>query len=93
MYKSYEVTLAGSADRIMTMAETEQANRIAWENRALSEASDVVRRGQWLGAAAAFVCIAGSIWLAMNGQTVIAGILAGVSAVGLAGQFLLQRSQ
>ena len=90
MFEHYEKTLPGSADRILKMAEKEQDNRAAWKAEALRSARGDVRRLQWLGAILAFVSIAGSVVLGIMGAQIVAGILAGITAIGLAGRYLIR---
>ena len=89
MYREYENTLAGSAERILAMAEKEQNHRIAWETEAQSASGQETKRGQWLGFAIAAGCIGAATFLAVSGHEVVAGIMAlGAGAVGLVGRFL-----
>lgn len=90
MFEHYEKTLPGSADRILKMAEKEQDNRAAWKTEALRSARGDVRRLQWLGAILAFVSIAGSVVLGIMGAQIVAGILAGITVIGLAGRYLIR---
>ena len=93
MYEGYERAFPGSANRILTLAEEEQRGRDAWETRALTAEVEERKRGQWIGAALAVFCIAGAIYLAANGEQLVAAILAGVSAVGIVGRFLPARRE
>ena len=90
MYESYEKTLPGSANRIMTLAEDEQRHRAEWEDNVLDAVKGDTERGQHIGAALAIVCVGGAIYLASNGEQIVAAIPAGVSARGLAGRFLFR---
>lgn len=53
MYREYESVLAGSAERILAMAEKEQDHRITWETTEQSASKQEAKRGQWLGFAIA----------------------------------------
>ena len=88
MFGEYEHVLPGSAERILRMAEKEQDHRIEWETKALSGEMRQERYGQQLGFWIAISCISGAVYLAMNGQAIIAGILAGTTALGLVGRFI-----
>ncbi len=88
LFGGYERALPGSAERILRMAEKEQAHRIDWETKALAGDIRQDQYGQWFGLVIAVLCIGGAVYLAMNGQTTVAGILAGTSALGLAGRFI-----
>ena len=88
MYGAYEDVLPGSADRILSMAESEQRHRIEWETDALHASMRDTKSGQRFGFAALTVCIGAAVFLAMHGHDTVAGIMAGVSVVGLVGRFL-----
>ena len=89
MYREYENVHAGSAERILAMAEKEQNHRIAWENEALNASGQETKRGQWLGFTIAAGCIGAATFLAVSGHEVVAAIMAlGAGAVGLVGHFL-----
>lgn len=88
MYREYENVLAGSAERILAMAEKEQDHRITWEATEQNTARQETKRGQWLGFAIAVACIGAAILFAAGGHEVVAGIALGASAVGLVGHFL-----
>ena len=88
MYSGYEKTLPGSAERILAMAEKEQAHRFSWEDRALNANALETKRGQWFGFAMGIVCIFAAVVLAMSGREIVAGILAGIGAIGLVARFL-----
>lgn len=91
MYAGYNEVLPGSAERILSMAEKEQEHRINWEDRALETTARETALGQWLGFATGLACIASSIYLAMNDNQWVAGILAGVSVLGLVKKFIRGR--
>ena len=88
MFGEYDRVLPGSAERILRMAEREQAHRMNWETTALGGDIRQEQYGQWFGLLIAVLCIGSAVYLAMNGQTTVAGILAGTSALGLAGRFI-----
>ena len=92
MYSEYERVLSGSADRILTMAEREQAHRVSMEGTALQASARDSRLGQYFGFALALLCIGGGIYLAIQGQTTAAVALIVTSASGLAGRFLTNRT-
>ena len=74
----------------MALAEDEQRHRAEWEDSVLDAVKGDTKRGQYIGAALAIVCVSGAIYLASNGEQIVAAILAGVSALGLAGRFLFR---
>ena len=92
MYREYDRVLPGSADRILAMAEREQAHRVSIEGTALKASANDSKLGQYFGFSLALVCIVGGIYLAIQGQTVAAVALIVASAIGLAGRFLTNRA-
>lgn len=92
MYGEYDRVLPGSADRILAMAEREQAHRASIEGTALQASAKDSKLGQYFGFALALVCIGGGIYLATQGQTIASVALIVASASGLAGRFLVNRA-
>ena len=92
MYGEYDRVHPGSAERILTMAEREQAHRVAMEGIALQASAKDSRLGQYFGFFLALLCIAGGVYLATQGQTIAAIALIVASASGLAGRFLINRA-
>lgn len=88
MYREYELVVPGSGERILKMAEDQQAHRIQWEKTAISEESRATTRGQWFGFIVALACIGSAVYLAMSGEPWVAGILGGVGGIGLVGHFV-----
>lgn len=88
MFGEYDRVLSGSAERILRMAEKEQDHRTKWETKALAGEIRQEQYGQWFGLLIAVLCIVGVVYLATNGQTIVASILAGTSALGLARHFI-----
>ena len=92
MYGEYDRVHPGSAERILTMAEREQAHRVAMEGIALQASAKDSKLGQYFGFFLALLCIAGGVYLATQGQTIAAIALIVASASGLAGRFLINRA-
>ena len=84
MYSEYEAVLPGSADRILAMAEKEQAIRHEWEGRA----QRLSARGQWLGFIIALACVGGAVLLGLTGHEWIAAVFAGFASINLVSRFL-----
>ena len=86
-FGEYNAILPGSADRILSMAEKEQANRHQWERRHLI--GDVVTNivQLFLGFLLSLALIGGAVYCAANSPWV-AGLLVGASAFGLVGAFI-----
>ena len=92
MYEQCEAVLGGSAERILSMAEREQQQRIDWEGKALESACDETTRGQWLGFLVVIICLGSTVYLAAHGHEWVAAVIAGSCAAGLVGRFLQGRS-
>ena len=92
MYGEYDRVLPGSAERILAMAEREQAHRVSIEGTALQASAKDSRLGQYFGFCLALVCLGGGIYLATQDQTMPAIALIVVSALGLAARFLINRA-
>jgi uncharacterized membrane protein len=91
--QAYEDTCAGSADRIIEMAETSQRRREDRRDRAQEFEFQDRRLGMILGFAALITMIGSGVLLIIQGQTVIGGSLLGVTAVsGIVGTFVHGRS-
>lgn len=82
MYRGYEEVLAGSAERVLRMAEKEQAHRIKWEDGALRRASNRRERGLSLDTLVALSSLAVAALLAMNGHDWVAGVIGGAGIAG-----------
>ena len=84
MSRGYEEVLPGSTERILRMAEKEQAHRIEWEDEASGRASNRRERGLSLGTLVALSSLAVAALLAMNGHEWVAGVIGGAGIAGAA---------
>lgn len=84
MSRGYEEVLPGSTERILRMAEKEQAHRIEWEDEALGRASNRRERGLSSGTLVALSSLAVAALLAMNGHDWVAGVIGGAGIAGAA---------
>lgn len=84
----YNQIIPEGADRIMKMAENQSAHRIEIEKVVISSQQVQSQRGQHFGLAIAIVGIGASVFLAMNGHDVVAGVLGGTTVVSLAIAFI-----
>ncbi len=82
MLESYEKIVAGSADRILRMAEKEQDHRIDWENTALKGNISIQKRGQNLGFLISIISMSVGAFLGYSGITAVAIILVSVGILG-----------
>lgn len=90
-WERYERTLSGAADRILTMAEAEQAHRHRWEIRHLAFDGWQGILGQLLGAVILAALIAASVYCAAIDQPEVAAAFLGVAALGAVGAIIRGR--
>lgn len=88
MLEEYEGVLSGSADRILAMAEKEQAHRHTLEDRAVSAEISKDRRGQNYALLCSLLIILGSLGLIAMGREISGTLLAGGTLTGLAYIFI-----
>lgn len=91
LFAHYDDVLPGAADRILRMAEAEQAHRIWWERRDMTTASTTAVGGMVLGFVALLSLIAGATYSIAIGSEVGAGLFLGVGVIGVIGRFLSHR--
>lgn len=96
----YEEVLAGAADRIIAMAETQSKHRQAMEAEAMgSQVSDQpaarreARWGQICGLTIGVCAIGASLAAALAGYQTFASIFGGTTVVGLVSVFIYGRSR
>ncbi len=73
------------------MAEKEQAQRHVREPIIQKDQRDLSFRGQWFALSLSVLFGAASVYLAMNGHEITAGILGGSTLLGLASIFVLRK--
>lgn len=84
----YDDVSPGFAERLMTMAENNQAHRHAMEREVIPARAKLELRGQIIGAAIAFLVLAFAGWFVYLGKSTTAiGLVVG-EAVTLVGLFL-----
>lgn len=81
--QGYEDVLKGSAERIVQMAEKEQAARLANERDAVQGEIKANARGQWMGFIIAILFFVGAVVLGLCGQPWLGGILGGSTLVSI----------
>ncbi len=91
MFAEYEQVLPGSADRILSMAETQSAHRMKLEVDVVTENLMSQRVGQWM----AFVIVLAGMflgtWLVVHGFSVVGLTAMFVPLSGVAGVFIWGR--
>lgn len=87
----YERVLSGSAERIFSMAEKEQAFRHITQNNAVTGAVTRDKRGQWMGFIVTLCVLLIATIFAYLGEIIFAATLIGVDLLGLTTVFVLGR--
>lgn len=94
----YERVLPGAAERIMLMAEREQAHRHSVQEEQLSQSKSLATgylkqdsRGKWMGFTIAMLVLILACVMAVLGHEGLAVVLAGLDLVGLAAVFVVGR--
>jgi uncharacterized membrane protein len=87
----YEKALPGSADRIITMAESEAKHRHGMEEEALKAQIWEIRLGQIFGFFIGIFAITAGAYCAINGSQTAGSIIGGGGVVGLVSAFIIGR--
>ena len=85
----YNSVIPDGADRIMIMAEKQQAHRMSLESRVIASQSKQSNLGQWFGLIIGLVGIGCGTFLAYTGETTVGGIIAGGTVVSLVSVFVI----
>ncbi len=100
IFQGYEQVLPGSADRILAMAEKEQAHRFSMEAESLKIEAESLKseekirsQGSRFGLAVALVGMIGATWLGVLGRTVESSIMSGGTLVSLVTVFMKGSSE
>lgn len=86
-FKDYNDVLPGSGHEILEMAKLEQHHR----HRMQCLEMIYPYLGWFAGFVCFLACIAGAVYLAMNGRNIVAGLLLGVPCLGVIGWFVNSR--
>lgn len=87
--RKYDVIIPNGADRIMQMAEKQSEHRLGIEKSVIKANNRESSTGQWFGFILSVLFLCASVYLGVNGQPLLAGILGGTTIVGLATVFAL----
>lgn len=87
----YEMVEAGTANRVIAMAEREQVHRHEQETRALEANVDLARRGQVAGTLIGITGFAAAVILGVFGQPWAAGVVAALDVGGIIAALALGR--
>jgi len=89
--KKYDVIIPNGADRIMIMAERQNQHRIDIEKSIIKSNNTQSGTGQWMGFILGLGCICASVYLGVNNQPWLGGVLGGSTIIGLVTVFVLGR--
>lgn len=91
LLKQYDDIVYGAAQRILSMAEENQRHRIDLEQKITSSQLSTMKTGQWMAFCLSLLAFGSSAFLAMNGQSAVAGIFISVTLVSLVAAFIQGR--
>lgn len=87
--KKYNTIIPNGADRIMVMAERQNQHRIEIEKAVIKSNNHQSSTGQWMGFILGLGCISASVYMGVNNQPWLGGILGGSTIIGLVTVFVL----
>jgi len=87
--EKYNGIIPNGADRIMSMAEKQSQHRLEIEKSVIAANNRESGTGQWMGFILGVLCLSASVFLGLNGQPWLGGILGGSTIIGLATVFVL----
>lgn len=93
MLGEYDTIQNGLADRIVSMAESQQTHRQSLEKQSVEAAISTESRGQHYALLISVVIIAGALYLIDSGKEISGSILAGGTLTGLAYIFITGRKE
>jgi|GEM_PF-707143 len=88
MLREYDSVFNNGAERVVVMAEKEQAHRHQWEKDDLGLATKEILRGQGFGFIVLLVAIGAAIYFANNGNNIAAGLFLTATVIGAATKFI-----
>ena len=87
-FREFEMTLPGSAERLLAMAEKSLDHNISIKASALKGDQNYRTLGMIFGFLALAIMICGALYAGMNDNNVLAGLLLGASVVGTVVAFI-----
>ena len=93
MLGEYDAVHDGLANRIVSMAESQQTHRQSLENKSVDAAIKTESRGQHYALFVSLLIIAGALYLIDSGKEIYGSILAGGTLTGLAYVFITGRKK
>ena len=86
--------IPGGADRIVAMAEKEQAHRLAYEASGLEATTQEAKRGQYLGTGISILAVCGAVYVAYIGaHWGVSVALVGIPVLGIVRAIVKPRPQ
>lgn len=92
LLQGYENIQPGFAERIVVMAEKEQAHRFECDNKVIDSTVASTKRGQWMGYSIALVFGIIALVLGLMGEVAVASIIGGLDLVALVTVFVKSQS-
>ena len=89
--EGYDQIIPGAAERIVAMAEKEQAHSHQMEKDCIRFTVEEEKRGQRYGLAIAIIAITASLVVSFLGDPVTASVIGGTTVVGLTAAFVVGR--
>ena len=89
----YESLLPGSADRILSMAEQQQAHRMELEKKAISSQLEQNKRGQVFGFIVFLIGLAAGVAFALKGMVTFATTFLTVTMVSIITVFVMGKRE
>lgn len=91
--KKYNEVIPNGAERIMQMAEKQIDHRIIMEKDYMKANNSDSRRGQLFAFIIAIICISASVYLGVNGQPWLGGVLGGGTITALVATFIVGKNK
>jgi len=91
--RAYNEVIPGSAERILSMAESEQAHAHDMDKIVITKEYSDRRLGMWFGLVATGAFVLGALAALWLGAPWVSGLFVSASALGVIGAFINGRSQ
>ena len=88
-YEGYEKVLPGSANRILTMTESQMGHRIKQEDRIVRRSLNQKLLGIIIGGLAVFFMTGAAVYLGINNHDGLAGVIGTTTILGVISVFVL----
>jgi uncharacterized membrane protein len=89
----YNEISPGLAEKIVNMAQDQQAHRFGLENRTVDSQLSQSKRGQYFALTLGLVAIGAATYLGLTDHAIVAGIIAGPTIIGFAAMFIVGKIQ